>query len=292
MRYNTLIVTLFGFILASCSSGNSDIDALTLPNNDIERQKLTKLAHRTVPIDDWQNFCSAPHEEINAKITLVGNAQGWDQATLDSIRTQEAKRIDDVQKKYTQKPAIMASELKTDIAIGKAIRNLEIYDQFWASALFRYPELGQAVPQKNNQVFGLLFNRAQCKEQEYVLATLKSILEVSAFPTDEQFGKGTVRSLFLLTQHADEDVELQEKILAKFKANPDVLPATSIALLTDRVKVNQGQPQVYGSQLECVEGGYRPKPVENYEEVDARRATVGLEPIADYIATNPGCGNP
>ncbi|MDB2438471.1 hypothetical protein N9W89_07120 [Hellea sp.] len=291
MRYNTLIMTLFGVVLASCSSGTSDIDAFKLPKNEAQRDALTTFAHRTVPVDNWQNFCSAPREEIEAKITLIGDAQGWDQATLDTIRKQEAKRIKDLQLKYAPKPTVTASELTTDIAIGKAIRNLEAYDQFWASAIVRYPELATEIPEKNRLVFGLIFNEAQCKESDYALAALKSILDVSDFPNDERFGKGTSRSLFLLTQHADEDVKLQKKILTKFRANPDSLPATAIALLTDRVKINQGQPQIYGSQLECTDNGYKPKPVENPDELDARRASVGLEPIADYVATNPGCGN-
>jgi hypothetical protein len=55
------------------------------------------------------------------------------------------------------------------------------------------------------------------------------------------------------------------------------------ALLTDRVLLAQGKKQRYGSQVEVKDGQSVPLPLDDAEHVDARRATMGLEPLADYL---------
>jgi len=278
-------------ILAGCSQALAEPNPFKLPRTDDELQALQKFAHQTIPEDQWSPLCPAPLKEIEAKITLIGFAKGWDQNTLDSIRAQEAERLYSTQTKYAPKPIVDDTDLKTDTARGEAIRKLETYDQFWASAIGRYSELREAVPEKNSPVFGILYNRGNCQEQAYVLETLKPILESSDFPTDERFGDGTMRSLMMITQHADEDVAFQAKMLKEFQSRPDSLPEQTLALLTDRVKINQGQPQTYGTQVQCKNGKYKPKPTVDPENLDKRRASVGLEPFADYVKKIPGCGN-
>ncbi len=55
------------------------------------------------------------------------------------------------------------------------------------------------------------------------------------------------------------------------------------ALLTDRVLVNAGKPQRYGSQLAAIGGSWQPKAMEAPEQVDQRRASIGQMPLADYL---------
>ena len=57
--------------------------------------------------------------------------------------------------------------------------------------------------------------------------------------------------------------------------------------MTDRVRVAQGKPQVYGTQFWRGPGGTGPlvaHPIDDEAEVDERRAAVGLEPLAVYGA--------
>lgn len=290
-RVHEIFAILICSTLAACSQAVSEPNPFNLPKNDAEYQILQSFAHQTIPEDQWNPLCPAPRAEIDAKITLLGYKAGWDQDTLDRIRVQEHERLYNTQKQYAPKPKLSAAELKDDLARGEAIRKLEAYDQFWASAIFRYSELRDGVPEENRSIFGFLFNRGQCEEQGYVLETLKPILETSDFPTDDRFGEGTLHSLFLITQHADEDVEFQAKMLQEFQSRPGLLRKQTLALLTDRVKINQGELQIYGSQLQCVDGKYQPKPVIDLESLDQRRASIGLEPFEDYAAGTPGCGN-
>jgi hypothetical protein len=58
-----------------------------------------------------------------------------------------------------------------------------------------------------------------------------------------------------------------------------------LALLEDRINLGNGKRQIYGSQI-----GTNPEtklnyvlPLEDPDNVDKRRAEVGLEPLADYV---------
>jgi hypothetical protein len=61
-------------------------------------------------------------------------------------------------------------------------------------------------------------------------------------------------------------------------------PAAHLAYLEDRVRVNAGQPQLYGTQFTLTGGTLGPCPIEDPGRLDQRRAQAGLEPFADYEA--------
>ena len=57
------------------------------------------------------------------------------------------------------------------------------------------------------------------------------------------------------------------------------------ALLEDRVRLRDGKPQLYGSQVTRNPAGqWEARDLENPEKVDERRASVGLPPLAEYLA--------
>jgi hypothetical protein len=56
-----------------------------------------------------------------------------------------------------------------------------------------------------------------------------------------------------------------------------------VALLTDRVATGRGTPQVYGTQVAVVAGHAVLEPIRDSANVDARRATVGLPPLREYL---------
>ena len=97
-----------------------------------------------------------------------------------------------------------------------------------------------------------------------------------------QKGNGT---LFLVVQHAD--LGTQEKYLpmmreAEKKGNAR---GSDLALLEDRVLMRHGKRQRYGSQVgrDPDTGAYYLSPLEDPDNVDMRRAEVGLRPIAEYL---------
>ena len=56
----------------------------------------------------------------------------------------------------------------------------------------------------------------------------------------------------------------------------------NLALLEDRLLIRQGKPQRYGSQVDT-QNGVGLNPTEDEANLDARRATMGLGPICEYL---------
>lgn len=116
------------------------------------------------------------------------------------------------------------------------------------------------------------------------LIRYKEIIDGNGFPTVAQVGRDGVAAAFLLAQHADSDRALQAKVLKQAQplaAKGEIAPQ-DLAQLTDRVRIGEGRPQVYGSQFRAVDGINHPQPIEDAAKVDARRAKAGLLPLRDY----------
>ena len=60
---------------------------------------------------------------------------------------------------------------------------------------------------------------------------------------------------------------------------------SSLALLEDRVALRQGKKQIYGSQIarDPETQTHYVLPLDDPDNVDKRRAEVGLEPLANYV---------
>lgn len=105
-------------------------------------------------------------------------------------------------------------------------------------------------------------------------------------------GRGTIgddgaAAVFLIVQHAISRPDLQRRVLALML---DAIPrgqanALDAAYLADRIAVFEGRPQTFSTQFDWDEAGLMsPAPIADEEGVDARRASVGLPPMADTIA--------
>jgi hypothetical protein len=116
---------------------------------------------------------------------------------------------------------------------------------------------------------------------------LKSVLARIGWFDIGTYGAEASQAAWLIVQHADHDPEWQAAVLADLAprvARGDMQP-NYYAYLVDRVAVNGGRPQVYGTQGECAgPGDWQPKATIAPEQIDARRAEVGLGPIAEYRA--------
>lgn len=117
-------------------------------------------------------------------------------------------------------------------------------------------------------------------------AHLKTILAVYPWITISKFGKKADHQAWLLVQHADHDLSFQEKCLLMLEK---LLPfnetnPTNYAYLFDRVAINSGRKQRYGTQADIYEGQVKLLPYEGtLGELNERRHTVGLEPVEKYL---------
>lgn len=114
------------------------------------------------------------------------------------------------------------------------------------------------------------------------LKTIKVILTQYGTPTPDSISEDGVGAFWILVQHADSDPALQERVLHDFQDHPSGVRRQDIALLIDRVRVNQHRPQVYGSQFHSVGKVFAAHEIEDPENVDERRKAMNLPSMALY----------
>lgn len=124
--------------------------------------------------------------------------------------------------------------------------------------------------------------------EQYSINTIKikKILDEHGWLGADVVGNQGNTTLFLVIQHSD--FETQEKYLpmmleAVQKGNAK---ASDLAFLEDRVALRKGEKQIYGSQIapDPETGEYIILPLIDPENVDKRRAEVGLGEFQNYIS--------
>ena len=116
---------------------------------------------------------------------------------------------------------------------------------------------------------------------------LAEILHGYGWPGYSLVGEEAEDAAWAIAQHSDHDLEFQRLALAYLVAAEEADDASpgNVAYLTDRIAVNAGEPQRYGTQVACAENGPAPVvPLEDEASVDDLRADAGLPPLADYYA--------
>jgi hypothetical protein len=115
---------------------------------------------------------------------------------------------------------------------------------------------------------------------------LTDILDNHGWPTVSLVGAEAARRAWLVAQHADRQLGLQRKALTLMTQAVEAGEADPkhLAMLRDRVLVNEGRRQIYGTQIAgVVDGAPIPWPCEDPERMDERRAGVGLEPFHVHV---------
>ncbi len=119
------------------------------------------------------------------------------------------------------------------------------------------------------------------------LIEIKRLFEEYGFLGYDKVGKSSSKNFWLLVQHADKNPEFQLEVLKSMKLAADSANASLIdfAYLIDRVKVNTGQLQIFGTQMQLNDNktSYEPKPLLDTENVNLKRKEVGLNTIEEYI---------
>lgn len=113
------------------------------------------------------------------------------------------------------------------------------------------------------------------------------ILSNYGYPGKSMVGEKSSKNFWLIVQHCDNDLNFQHKVLEEMKKQVDLDNADgrNYAYLLDRVKINSGGKQVYGTQVQydTQKGIAIPMELEDLDNVDELRNEVGLGPLGEYI---------
>lgn len=117
------------------------------------------------------------------------------------------------------------------------------------------------------------------------LKRLKHIVAQDGFPTAEMVGLDGVGAAWLLTIHAAEDPDFQEKVLQLTAGHVrrGEVSSDQVATLTDDLLMGRGKKQRYGTNYDFRDGALKPHPIEDEATVDARRREVGLLSLANDL---------
>ena len=113
------------------------------------------------------------------------------------------------------------------------------------------------------------------RNQELVI----SIIEKCGMPRLKEVWQRQMDAIWLGLQHSTKDIRKKYfPQIEKAVKNGD-LSKQQYALMKDRILMDEGKPQIYGSQIE---NGKLYK-LENPKTINERRKEMGMEPIEDYL---------
>lgn len=120
-------------------------------------------------------------------------------------------------------------------------------------------------------------------------AAAQKIIAQYGWPSVKDIGNDGQNNLWLIVQHADDDVLFQQKVLNAMKKHlgTNRLNAENYAFLYDRVQCNLNYKQYYGTQVQWTHHGEASgfRPILSEEKADVRRMQLGMQPLAVYALT-------
>jgi hypothetical protein len=116
---------------------------------------------------------------------------------------------------------------------------------------------------------------------------LREIFDIYGFVGFDLVGEKGSQNFWLMVQHSDHNPDFQKEVLEEMKVQVDKGNAkpSNYGLLVDRVNLNFGKPQIYGTQVDYdfnIAQAF-PKNLADSINVNERRKSIGLEPLEEYL---------
>lgn len=271
-RYTALVAGADScFVAGDYAAGLSRLESALTFNPRPDRRVLFNIASAAAHCgDSMKAFSFLRHladedaswylpEETMKEFDSLGSLDGWRQ--LSDTITSRRERIE----AGYDKP--LRRRLK---AIGKA--DQEVRHRFLAAY--------RATPRDSALIDSL--TRAMHRIDSLNLAEIKDILDVYGWPGKDLVGDAC-STIWLVIQHSDIDTQKEALPMLKEGVIRGDLDRVQIAMLEDRILVNSGQPQIYGTQYWWDESDgtrqLRVYPVKDPDKVDLRRESIGLDPL-------------
>jgi hypothetical protein len=167
---------------------------------------------------------------------------------------------------------VIKEKVKFDQNLADELNNMAEVDQI--AAYIPQDEYKKMTSEEWNYFKDSVFTTHQKRIAE--------IFKICGFVGYDLAGKEGSDNFWLMVQHSDHIPEFQRKVLMEMKNEVDRKNATPMyyAYLLDRVNINTGKEQVYGTQFDYNEFGQAfPKNISDTTGIDKRRESVGLDPM-------------
>ncbi|MDP9079104.1 MAG: hypothetical protein M3O71_16880 [Bacteroidota bacterium] len=175
---------------------------------------------------------------------------------------------------------LSAQTVKHDTLLIQKIDSMFKDDQFWRK---ENAKAGSKTPSKYDDET-IQRNWAEADSINEVKA--KAIIKKYGYPGYSLVGEWSA-DFWAIVDHCDDDIPFQEQVLAlmKIEVAKNNASKENYAYLTDRVLVNKKQKQIYGTQIHIDLKTHKasPFPVENPEQLNARRKKMGMGTEEEYL---------
>ena len=138
----------------------------------------------------------------------------------------------------------------------------------------------------DGSLFGGYHPRMEAVHREHAIR-LREIIAERGWPGRSAVGDEGAAAAFMIVQHAIGEPDFMRSALELMRdaASRGELDPIPVAMLEDRIRDLEGRAQLYGTQFDWDDHGrMSPKPIEDESGVDARRAAIGLPPLAEAVA--------
>lgn len=188
------------------------------------------------------------------------------------------------------------------------LKHLFRYIVIWVSVLLLYGcsdynRILEKVGEADQSVRQWVLNMSSLSPEEIVTYSIKMVetdslnrVAVANILDKDGWPKGLSdkanKAIWFVIVHSDIDFKEKYLPLIESKANEGIVDKTEYATLYDKMMKNKGLPQRYGTQVNMdilIVGDVEESktfslwPVEDMEHLDSLRASVGLQPIDEYL---------
>lgn len=160
-----------------------------------------------------------------------------------------------------------------DESLEKALLDMEAHDQSVRNELTAAGSLNIYHPRLEE------VHRANASR-------LRQIIAVFGWPGITLVGDKGAKASWRIALHAISEPPFMRQCrdLLEHASEAGDAPRWHFAIIDDRIRVYEGRPQRYGTQLRVGQNGLEPHPIENEARVNSMRIQAGLPPLARTLA--------
>ncbi len=161
-----------------------------------------------------------------------------------------------------------------DESLEKALLDMETRDQALRGELTAAGELDETYHPRLEEL-----HRANA-------ARLRQIIAVFGWPGSSLVGEKGAKAAWRVALHAIAEPSFMRQCRDLIDRATEMgdAPRWQFAIIDDRIRVYEGRPQRYGTQLRMGSDGLEPHPIENQSRVNSMRMQAGLPPFAQTLA--------
>lgn len=115
------------------------------------------------------------------------------------------------------------------------------------------------------------------------IARLDEIVEQAGWPGEKIVGEDAAGAARLILSHASLEKQMEYLPLLRQAVSGGQASASDLAMIEDDIALADDGAQIYGTNISVENGRAILSPVVAPEELDERRAAVGLPPIDEYL---------